>query len=189
MKFRTNAQKKRLDVWLIFRCRACDETWNLPVFERIAIGDLAPDMFQAIAHNDPALALRHAFDHVHLARYGVVEDSRGVTVRKSRLHACDGDAAAVEIEISLARPCGVRLDRLLSCELGITRARVRALQLAGFLCVLPAGRKPLASPIADGQRIAIALTAMRRSRRSSAAGRWRESACGPLLRLDFGLLR
>jgi hypothetical protein len=33
MKFRTNAQKKRIDVWLIYRCTACDEVWNLPIFD------------------------------------------------------------------------------------------------------------------------------------------------------------
>ena len=54
MKFRTNAQKKRIDVWLIYRCSACDEVWNLPIFERVATGDIAPDAFDAIARNDPA---------------------------------------------------------------------------------------------------------------------------------------
>jgi hypothetical protein len=61
MKFRTNAQKKRIDVWLIYRCSTCDETWNLPIYERVAIGDLAPGEFQAIACNDPAPRLAPCF--------------------------------------------------------------------------------------------------------------------------------
>ena len=58
MKFRTNAQKKRIDVWLIYRCSTCDTVWNLPIFERVGVGEIAPDAFDAITHNDPALALQ-----------------------------------------------------------------------------------------------------------------------------------
>jgi hypothetical protein len=32
--FRLNANGKRLDAWLIYRCAACDNAWNRTIFER-----------------------------------------------------------------------------------------------------------------------------------------------------------
>ena len=158
MKFRTNAQKKRVDVWLIYRCRACEETWNLPIHERIAVGDLAPELFQAIACNDPALARRYAFDRQRLAAHGLrVEESAAIEICKSPRDECEGDASAIDITLALSSPSRIRLDRLLASELGITRSQLRALHERGVLRVASA-TKPLRSPIADGQSIAIDLS-------------------------------
>ena len=30
-KIRLNANRKRIDAWLIYRCTACDKTWNRPI--------------------------------------------------------------------------------------------------------------------------------------------------------------
>jgi hypothetical protein len=157
MKFRTNAQKKRLDVWLIYRCSQCDETWNLPIHERIAIDDIAPDTFQAIAHNDPAVAQRYAFDRARLARYGLqVEESCAVAVRKVLRNGRQEDAALIEIALALSSPCRIRLDRLLASKLGISRNQLRTLHERGALRASGAAR-PLRSPIADGQCVSIDL--------------------------------
>jgi hypothetical protein len=157
MKFRTNAQKKRVDVWLIYRCRACEETWNLPIHERLAVSEIAPDLFQAIARNDSALARRYAFDRQRLAPHGRVEESAAFEIRKSPREECDGNASVIDITLALAWPCGIRLDRLLASELGMTRSQLRTLHERGALRVLHA-TKPLRSPIADGLSISIDLS-------------------------------
>jgi hypothetical protein len=154
MKFRTNAQKKRIDVWLIYRCLACDEVWNRPLFERVGIGDIAPDAFDAIARNDPTLALRHAFDRTRLMRHGRLEERPEVSIRKSQEGECALTAGGLTIALSLALPCGLRLDRLLTCGLGLSRAQLDRLYDAGALRLSPA---TLRTPIADGQSIAIDL--------------------------------
>ena len=33
-RFRLNAQQRRLDVWLLYRCVVCAATWKHPLFER-----------------------------------------------------------------------------------------------------------------------------------------------------------
>ena len=158
MKFRTNAQKKRIDVWLIYRCDECGETWNMPILERVTIGDIAPDEFQAIARNDPALAARHAFDRERLAHHSSrVENSSGVTIHKSLRGEYRHGATIIEIALAFALSCQIRLDRLLSSELGVTRSRLRALHDCGALRLSQAGRKALRSPAADGQSIAVDL--------------------------------
>lgn len=157
MKFRTNAQKKRLDVWLIYRCSACDETWNLPIHERVAVDDIAPTAFQAIARNDPALARRYAFDRERLARHGLrVEEPSAIAVRKVLQTGWQEDAALIEIALALSSPCRIRLDRLLSSELGVTRNQIRTLQERGALHVFHA-TKSLRSSIMHGQRVSIDL--------------------------------
>ena len=160
MKFRTNAQKKRIDVWLIYRCSACDEVWNLPVLERVAISDIAPDTFDAIAHNDAELALRHAFDYERLARHGVTLEAPEISIRKSRDAGCADSAGAIAITLALALPCGLRLDRLLSWGLGVSRAQLGRLLDGGALCLTPVTRKALRAPVADRQSIAIDLAAL-----------------------------
>src|SRR3954453_14796375 len=57
-KFRVNAQKKRIDAWLIFRCAAWGERWNSPVHERRPVGALDPKELDALMRNDPDLAAR-----------------------------------------------------------------------------------------------------------------------------------
>ena len=160
MKFRTNAQKKRIDVWLIYRCSACDAVWNLPILERMGVGEIASEVFDAVARNDPALALRHAFDRTRLLRHGTIEERPDVSIRKSQEEGCALKSGAITIALALALPCGLRLDRLLTSGLGISRGQLGWLHDAGALRLSPATRKSLRSPIADGQTIAIDLMAL-----------------------------
>ena len=122
MKFRTNAQKKRIDVWLIYRCSACDEVWNLPIFERVGIGDLPPPTFDAIARNDSVLALRAAFDWRLLERHGVYpEDCPEAAVEWQVASGQPETARTAEISIRLVKPWRARLDRFLAQQPGLGR--------------------------------------------------------------------
>jgi hypothetical protein len=160
MKFRTNAQKKRIDIWLIYRCSACDAVWNLPIFERMGVDEIAPDSFDAIARNDPAFALRYAFDRTRLLRHGTIEELPSVSIRKSRDEGCALESGAITIALALAAPCGLRLDRLLAGGLGVSRAQLDRLHDAGALRILPLTRKALRHPIVDGQTIAVDLVSL-----------------------------
>jgi hypothetical protein len=158
MRFRTNAQKKRLDVWLIYRCSACEEVWNLPIVERAAIGEI--DGFDAITHNDPALALRYAFDRVRLMRHGAIDERTEVSICKSHDAGCAREACAIAIGLAVVQPSGLRLERLLTSGLGISRAQLFRLHDAGALCLSPAPRKGLRTPIMNGHAITIELTSL-----------------------------
>jgi hypothetical protein len=160
LKFRTNAQKKRIDVWLIYRCSACDEVWNLPIYERVDLGEIAPAAFDGIARNDPALVRRHAFDRTRLMRHGVIEEGPDVAIRKSHDAGCARTAGAIAIAIALVLPCGLRLDRLLTGGLGLSRAQLARLHDSAALRLLPVTRKALRSPAVDGQVILIDLGAL-----------------------------
>ena len=183
MKFRTNAQKKRLDVWLIYRCDACSETWNLPILERVAIGDIAPDQFEAIARNDPALAGSYAFDRTRLERHGGrLEDSAEADVVWLMPHQPPAGISELEVVIHLIRPWRTRLDRFAARQLGMARSRLHEIAAAGRLAVAPAARNALRNSITDGQCLTIGLEAndgaLISDIRSRATGVAMAAACG-----------
>lgn len=157
-KFRTNAQKKRIDVWLIYRCTACGETWNRPILERQSVGSIPPHELHAFAINDPAAATRHAFDLDRLARHSNrLEQDPAINIDK-RLTCGDPRAVtSLEITIALVLPCRMRLDGVLSRELRVPRSLLHAAHESAALSVTPAARKALRSPIVDGQRIWLDL--------------------------------
>lgn len=147
-----------MDVWLIYRCASCGETWNLPILERLPIGKIPPDELRAFAANDPAHAARHAFDLERLRRHSDrVEQGPEVAIVKRLTSGNPVSATSVEIEFMLGRPCRLRLDGLLSRGLGVTRSLIGGLHGSAALTTAPANGKALRSPVIDGQRVRISL--------------------------------
>lgn len=68
--FRVNAQKRSLDVWLIYRCRQCDTTWNAEVLSRVNPQSIQPELLDGFHGNDRSLADRYAADPGFLNRNG-----------------------------------------------------------------------------------------------------------------------
>ncbi|BAV48661.1 hypothetical protein MLTONO_3758 [Mesorhizobium loti] len=157
-KFRVNANGKRIDVWLIYRCVTCDNSWNFGIFERSNRRDIEPALLQALESNDPGLARRHSFDIVTLRnQVGRVEEFPDVAVHKRLLDGARQSAAALELRLGLEMPTSLRLDRLLANELGISRSRLQALEERRLLVVDPEGAKALRKPARQGMTIRLDL--------------------------------
>ena len=60
-KFRMNAQKKNIDVWLIYRCVKCDNTCNLTLLSRSKPDLIDKTLFQSFSMNDKDAAWKYAF--------------------------------------------------------------------------------------------------------------------------------
>lgn len=157
-KFRVNANGKRIDVWLIYRCVDCDNSWNLGIFERCNRRDIEPALLQALESNDPGLARRHAFDIVALRnQVGRVEEFADVSVHKRLLGSTRESAAILELQLGLEMPTSLRLDRLLANELGISRSRLQALEERRLLVIDPDGAKALRKPARQGMTVRVDL--------------------------------
>lgn len=157
-KFRVNANGKRIDVWLIYRCVDCDNSWNFGIFERRNRRDIEPALLRALESNDPGLARRHAFDVVALRnRVGRIEEFPDVSVRKRLLGGASQTATALELRLELEMPTSLRLDRLLATELGISRSRLQALEERRLLTVDPDGAKALRKPARQGMTVRLDL--------------------------------
>ena len=62
-KFRMNAQKKNIDIWLIYRCIKCDNTYNMTIFSRIKRELLNKDLFNKFSENSTEIAREYAFSY------------------------------------------------------------------------------------------------------------------------------
>jgi hypothetical protein len=144
--FRVNAQKRRLDVWLIYRCTECESTWNREILERCAPEDIAPDLYARFLENDRETAWSYAFEVTKLG------GGDGAVPYRVEVAGTAEPGNGLSIEIALPRPCEVRLERLLTEGLGVSRSRLRAWLDSGEVS-LSAGR--LQERARTGQRIEI----------------------------------
>ena len=60
-KFRMNAQKKNIDVWLIYRCVKCDNTCNLTLLSRSKPDLIDKTLFHSFSMKDKDTAWKYAF--------------------------------------------------------------------------------------------------------------------------------
>lgn len=168
-----NANGRRLDAWLIYKCVSCDKTWNLPLFERAAVSMIAETDLQAMHSSDPAWVRAREFDlaalRQHCERIDIPSDLRVTKGIESAWPKARSVAWLVlELQIITQHPTGWRLDRLLARELGFSRSELKAMQQSGGLRLTSAPvnmlKKPLrgnvtarfiASGLSEGQHAAV----------------------------------
>ena len=154
-KIRLNANGKKLDAWLIYRCRDCKRTWNRPLFERAARSELDSATLDALHFSDPDWVRTHEFAIDDLRRRAShVDEYAEADIVKETLSGVSNSPAMV-IELKVALSSSLRLDRLLSTELGVSRARLRVLYERGLLRVESARRDALRRRIKDGMEISL----------------------------------
>lgn len=157
-KTRLNANGRRLDAWLIYRCSGCDSTWNRPIFERRHIRDIDPATLHALQNNDGAWIEKVSFDLDGLRQNaGRIEEFAEVHVAKTILNPAAESSLRVEIILGLAMKTSLRTERLLSMELGLSRKRIAMLEEAGRVITAPLGKNTLRRSVKDQMRITIDL--------------------------------
>jgi len=155
-KFRANAQKKRIDVWLIYRCAACGDSWNLPIIARAAVTKIDAADLVRFMNNDQELAMQHAFDMQRLRCHAQrIETCSDFSIAKTCASGHRSAPTRIAITLALRGSSHVRLDLLLSRELNLSRSRIARLAADGLLGSVPETRKGISSPIVDGQVITL----------------------------------
>jgi len=153
---RLNANGKRLDAWLIYKCATCEQTWNRPIFERRTVGSVEPAVLEALHANDADWTRHQAFDLTALRlRSGHVELSDDVEIHKTPLSDGPGTGATLHISMAVPYITGLRLDRLLATELGLPRSRLKALHRSGALRIEPDQTSMLRRPVRDGCQVML----------------------------------
>jgi len=61
-KFRVNAQKRNIDVWLIYRCTECDSTLNVTILSRTKPELIDSALYHNFLQNDTNTAWRYSLD-------------------------------------------------------------------------------------------------------------------------------
>jgi len=66
--FRVNAQKKSLDIWMIYKCEHCDYTWNAGIYARVNPQKFSEKDLERFYTNDSQLAQEYAMNVSWLKR-------------------------------------------------------------------------------------------------------------------------
>lgn len=164
-KVRLNANGRRLDAWLIYRCSTCDRSWNLPLLDRVAVTAVDPSDLQAMQVSDPEWVQPRAFDLTLLRRHSDrIDLPTDLAVTKSGTGAGTWDEIILDLHAS--RPTGQRLDRFLAAELDLPRSRLQAIARSGGLALAKDARKSLRTLVAG--RLHLRLVAGRLDDRDKA---------------------
>lgn len=70
-KFRVNARRRSLDIWLIYNCLNCDTSWNARVYSHISPQSLNLLQLEGFQNNSHSLVEKYAMDMDFLYRNGV----------------------------------------------------------------------------------------------------------------------
>jgi hypothetical protein len=168
-KVRVNANGRRLDAWLIYKCDSCDRTWNRALLDRMPVTSISKADLDALHSSDPAWVRRREHDLAGLRRYcDRVDTSPDVMVhRQPPTGPIPRPWATIDLMLIALGTTGQRLDRLLARELAVTRPDIQAMLRSGAIdCATGDAvlRKPLcgrltlrfqATHLTDRQRAAL----------------------------------
>jgi hypothetical protein len=131
-KFRVNANGKLLDVWLLLRCAACGRTSKVPVHERVHVQSLERARALAYQSNDPAMVRELTMSASLAAKNRYRLDWTGTwELQTDTPFYPPDDPAPLTVLISFELPAPVRVERLLTLGLGLSRAQVRHMAADG----------------------------------------------------------
>ncbi|QYX78210.1 DUF1062 domain-containing protein [Streptomyces akebiae] len=131
-KFRVNAHRKLIDVWLLVLCTGCGETAKLTVLERTNVRSVRPELLDRLHANDPGLAAELLRDPLLRRRNRVALDWTGAW-RLDTGGADHLDREVVDVSVRFAAPIPVRPVRLIAEGCGLARAEVERLIAEGRL--------------------------------------------------------
>jgi hypothetical protein len=138
-KFRVNANKNKLDIWLIYQCQKCKSTWNMAIYERISPTDIDLTQYKLFLNNDVKLAKKYGFDiaihnknKVKLEFENVEYEIVGEDI--NMLQSNFDERNKIAIDITCEYSLGLRVDKVLSKKLGISREKIKKLYENSLVC-------------------------------------------------------
>ena len=150
-KIRLNANGRKLDAWLIYKCARCDCTWNRTLYERVDVRALDAPTRRALQHSEAIWVQQIEQDAAALKRVcDRIAYDPAVTIRKPNLCTLPLDWQQIELRIRVSGATGTRLDRMLAQNLQLSRSALGGLVRAGVLRIGPSPkllRKPLRSDV------------------------------------------
>ncbi|MEM7172802.1 MAG: DUF1062 domain-containing protein [Pseudomonadota bacterium] len=157
-KFRLNAQGKRLDAWLIYRCLSCGTRWNRPIIERGFLYKIPGDQLQALQSNDSGLANSIALDLHGLKRHtSQIVQSPEIAVKKDLLSGGPEPWNRLQIHLAVQGPATIRLDRLLATQLSLSRGQIQKWIKTTRLSLAGHGSRPFKRIAQDGSVVQLEL--------------------------------
>lgn len=126
-KFRVNGNGRLLDVWLIYRCRNCKNTWNMAICQRVSPESIDRKEYEGFLGNSHELAEKYGTSREIFAQNGaeMVKAQGEYRVRVQELTILCPEDGTQEIEIGMTGALRLRADALFAGQWGITRSEVK----------------------------------------------------------------
>lgn len=124
-KFRVNANKNNIDVWLIHQCEKCKSTWNETIYERVNPADIDRNLYEKFTANDEELAVKYGFDLSAYSRNKAEVVFDNVKYKVEKDSDIDFSCKDIEIEIKSDNTQDLRVDKLLADNTELTRSKVQ----------------------------------------------------------------
>lgn len=127
--FRVNAQKRTLDIWLIYNCDKCGTSWNAAIHSRIPPQSLPLETLEAYHKNDADMAARWANDVPFLQSLGCDVELSDFEILGPILP--ENEPAA--LEITAPCPLPLKVSALVRQKLNLSRREFDAMLETGIL--------------------------------------------------------
>lgn len=155
-KFRVNANKNNIDIWLIYQCEKCKSTWNMTIYERMKPYEINKYEYERFLSNDKELAREYAFN---LSIYNknkaeVILEHVNYKLIQNKLEAYYINENELVIEIVCKYPIELRVDKLLSDKLGLSRSKIKNMHKKGVIFIKD-NKNLLNIKVRDGMEIHV----------------------------------
>lgn len=127
--FRINAQRKSLDIWLIYNCAQCKKTWNLPVYSRVNPKSLSQDLLNKFTSNDSELAEQYAMDISLLKKNGAAIEMPPYTVLGDNIDLMQ----EARVKIVSKYPLNIRVSKILREKLSLSKSTFDNMAASGAI--------------------------------------------------------
>lgn len=132
--FRVNANGNQIDVWLIYQCEKCKQTYNLSIYERTKPSSIKADEYKKLLANDFELALGYGTNKNLFIRNKAEIDIEHISYSISAIKK-ELDDTGNYILIQNPYELKIRIDKVLSEIMGISRTQVNLLMKEEQICM------------------------------------------------------
>ena len=134
-RFRVNANRKLLDVWLLLSCGTCGRSLKATVVERSAVRSISPALLRRYQRNDPLLVAEVLLAPSFRRRNRLTLDWTGTWELAADplpwLQVQSWRDRPIRVTVELGQPVLVHPVQVLAAGLGISRTEVKRLIAAG----------------------------------------------------------
>lgn len=127
--FRINAQQKALDIWLVYRCERCKNTWNATIFSRVHPKVVPAALLEKFTANDPSLGWKYAMDSALIKKNGGEMQPPDFVVLGPPVDLCEN----MRIDIHSRYPSEMKISQVLRNKLGLSSKAFGVLAKSGAL--------------------------------------------------------
>lgn len=157
-KFRINSNKKLSDVWLIYKCSYCENTWKMSILTRKNLSQIDRSLFCGFQENNVDLAWHYAFDK-SIAKCNKASLNSNINVeivdqQGNYLHSTEN---IVSILITSEYELSISIKKILQKKLNLSANQVVKLHQEGVIVINGDKNHDLSKKIGLGCRLLLNL--------------------------------